>query len=87
MSFINLPSTELNCVHSALKLICNTTSRNKMLPVYTFDEALRWKALLVTVPPNCDPGTTPIGLGSSKSSWFFLVSLAIQCVVQVSTWL
>ena len=65
--FIDLPPTELNCVYSALKLISETATRNGKLSVCTFDQALWWKALLVTVSPNCYLGAIVIRLGGFQT--------------------
>ena len=71
--FIALLSTELNCVYSASKFIFDAASRNGKLPVYTFDQDLWGKSLLVTDSPNCYPGTTARRLRvfkPHKFSWF-----------------
>ena len=65
-------TTELNCVYSALKFISETATRKGKFPVCTFDQALWWKALLVTVSPNCDLGAIVIRLGGFHTITSFL---------------
>ena len=72
LPFIDLPPTELNCVYSALKFISETATRNGKLPVCMFYQALWWKALLVTVSPNCDLGAIVIRLGGFHTITSFL---------------
>ena len=72
LPFIDLPPNELNCVYSALKFISETATRNGKLPACTFDQVLWWKALLVTVSPNCDLGTIVIQLGGFHTIMSFL---------------
>ena len=72
LPFIDLPPIELNCVYSALKFISETATRNGKLPVCTFDQALWWKALLVTVSPHCDLGAIVIRLGGFHTITSFL---------------
>ena len=55
-----------------MKFISETATRNGKLPACTFDQALWWKALLVTVSPNCDLGAIVIQLGGFHTIMSFL---------------
>ena len=72
LPFNYLSPNELNCVYSALKFISETATRNGKLPVCMFYQALWWKALLVTVSPNCDLGAIVIRLGGFHTITSFL---------------
>ncbi len=49
LPMIDMNPSDVTCVYSTLKFICNHATEHRVIPVVTFDQPLWWKALSIII--------------------------------------
>ena len=74
LPFIDLNPTDLSCVYSTLKFVCDEAKRHGVTPIVTFDQPLWWKAqtIVASEPHDEDLQSMILRLGGFHTEISFL---------------